>query len=87
MIEKQTAVDQIEIVGVYSIVQVRTATRILDNGIEIAKTYHRHSIRPSDDYASEDSRVVAVCAALHTPETIAAYRQSVAETQITQEQA
>lgn len=86
MIEKQTAVDQIEIVGLYSFVQVRTATRILDNGAEIAKTYHRHVIRPGDDYASEETRVAAVCAALHTPETIAAYRQSVAETQIAQEQ-
>jgi hypothetical protein len=88
MLEKQIAVDQIEVVGEYSFVQVRTTTKIVDNGVEIAKTYHRHVVQPGDDYANEDTRVAAVCAALHTPELVAAFREKLAsETLIAQEQA
>lgn len=74
MLEKQTAVDQIEVVGEYSFVQVRTTTKIIDNGVEIAKTYHRHVIRPGDDYSGETEKVKAVCAAVHTPETIESFK-------------
>jgi ABC-type uncharacterized transport system ATPase subunit len=74
MLEKKTAVDQIEVVGEYSFVQVRTATKVIDDGVEIAKTYHRHAIRPGDDYSGEDAKVQAICAAVHTPEIIESFK-------------
>ena len=40
----------------------------------ISGTFHRHVIAPGDDYSAEDDRVKAVCAAVHTPEVIAAYQ-------------
>lgn len=87
MIEKQITVDQIEVVGEFSFVQVRTTTKIMENGVELAKTYHRHVVRPGDDYTNEDPRVAAICAALHTPELVVAFHAKVAETQTAQEQA
>jgi len=57
-------------------VQVRRADRILENDVVVAETYHRHVISVGDNYSNEDPRVQAVCAAVHTPEVIAAYQAS-----------
>lgn len=73
MLEKQIVVDQIE-VRENGIVQVRTATKILDDGKEINRTFHRHSIEPGNDYSQEDPKVQAICAAVHTPEVITAFQ-------------
>jgi len=75
-LEKQIIVDKIEIVGDYKMVQVRTATRIVEDGNVISSSYHRHVVTPGDDYSAEDSEVKAVCAAVHTPEIVAAYQAS-----------
>lgn len=73
MLEKQIAVDLIETLE-NGIVQVRTATKIVDDGKEINRTFHRHVIVPGQDYSQEDAKVQAICAAVHTPEVIAAYQ-------------
>ena len=74
-LEKQVVVDSIEVLE-NGCVQVRTATRIVEDGNVISSSYHRHVIAPSDDYSNEDSRVQAICAATHTAEVIAAYQAS-----------
>ena len=73
-------VAKIEIVGPFRAVQVRTATVIERDGEELTRSYHRHVIQAGDDYSGEDAEVQAVCAAVHTPEIIAAYEASVQET-------
>jgi hypothetical protein len=55
-------------------VQVRTATRIVEDGATLSQSFHRHVIAPGDDYSQEDTRVQAICAVVHTPEVIEAYR-------------
>jgi len=75
-LEKQTVVDKIEVVENGS-VQVRTATRIVEDGIVISTSYHRHVVAPGDDYSQEDARVQAICAATHTSEVISAYQAKV----------
>lgn len=72
-LEKQTVVDKIEVVENGS-VQVRTATRIVEDGNVISTSYHRHVVAPGQDYSQEDARVQAICAATHTAEVIAAYQ-------------
>jgi hypothetical protein len=72
-LEKVIAVDRIEVVE-SGVVQVRTATRIMEDGKQISSTFHRHSIAPGADYSGEDTRVQGVCAALHTAQAIAAYK-------------
>jgi hypothetical protein len=76
---EETAVDKIEVVGDYSHVQVRTATIIKKDGVEISRSFHRHVINPGDDYSNEEAEVQAVCAAVHTDEVKAAYAAFLAE--------
>jgi hypothetical protein len=73
MIEKQISADRIEVVENGS-VQIRTATRIVEDGKIISETFHRHVVAPGDDYSGEDARVQAICAATHTAGVIAAYK-------------
>jgi hypothetical protein len=73
MLEKVNKVDLIEVIN-GEIVQVRTATIILEDGEEINRKFHRHVIAPGDDYKKEDARVQTICAAVHTPKVIADYQ-------------
>ena len=72
-LEKQEVGDLIEAIE-NGCVQVRTATRILDDGKVISQSFHRHVVAPSDDYSQEDARVQAICAAVQTPEVVAQYQ-------------
>jgi hypothetical protein len=72
MLEKNIAVDLIETLE-SGVVQVRTATKIMDDGKEINRSFHRHVVVPGQDYSQEDAKVQAICAAIHTPDVIAAY--------------
>jgi hypothetical protein len=73
MLEKVIAVDLIEVVE-NGCVQVRTITRIMEDGKQLTGKFHRHVVVPGADYSQEDAKVQAICAATHTPEVIAAYR-------------
>lgn len=77
-LEKVISVDRIEVIENGS-VQVRTKTAIMENGVQISGTFHRHVVAPGDDYSTEDARVKAICAATHTADVIAAYKASVAQ--------
>ena len=72
-LEKQVVVDLIETLE-NGCVQVRTATRILDDGVAVSSSFHRHVVAPGDDYSQEDDRVKAICAAIQTPEVVAQYQ-------------
>ena len=72
-LEKIAVVDKIEVTE-SGHVQVRTATRIVEGGAILSQSFHRHVVAPGDDYSQEDERVRAICAAVHTPEVIAAYQ-------------
>lgn len=76
-LEKLTVVDRIEVLE-NGCVQVRTKTAIIEDGKPISGTFHRHVVAPGDDYAGEDARVQAICAATHTPEVIEAYKAAIA---------
>jgi len=71
---KVEIVDRIEVVE-NGVVQVRTKTTIKEDDVEISSKFHRHVVAPGDDYSAEDARVQAICAATHTAEAIAAYKQ------------
>jgi hypothetical protein len=72
MLEKQITVDLIEVVE-NGTIQVRTATKIMDDGVEVSRTFHRHVVVPGADYSAEDAKVQAICAAVQTPDVIATY--------------
>ena len=68
--------DKIEIVGDYKAVQVRTCTKVLEDGVELSAGYHRHVVSAGDDYSNESAEVQAICAVVHTDAVIAAYNES-----------
>lgn len=72
---EKTITDKIEVLENNSI-QVRTATIIEKDGVEISRTFHRHVVNPSDDISGEDAKVQAVANAVWTEEIIAAYIES-----------
>jgi hypothetical protein len=73
MLTKETVVDLMEVIE-SGCVQVRKATRIMEDGKVLSQSFHRHVVVPGQDYSQEDSRVAAICAAVHTPEVVAAYQ-------------
>ena len=65
---KETVEDKIEVVdcGGWKMVQVRTATVIKDDGVEISRSFSRHVVGPDDDWSSASTEVKAICDAMHT---------------------
>ena len=80
---KETVVDKIEIVGDYKHVQVRTATRVLEDGVVLSQSYHRHVVAPdATDISGEDAQVQAVCNAVHTQAVKDAYAAHLAAQEV-----
>jgi len=63
---KEVSADKIEVVATENgtVVQVRTATRIVEDGAVISQSYHRHVINSGDDWSSEPANVQAICNAV-----------------------
>ena len=74
-----TLQDKIEICGDYKHIQVRTATVIKRDDVEISRSFHRHVVSPLDDITGESAAVQANCAAVHTDEVKAAYTELLAQ--------
>ena len=74
-LSETTVQDKIEVVdcGGWKVIQVRTATVISRDDVEISRSFHRHTVSPSDDWSSESTEVQAMCNTFHTTEAIAAY--------------
>lgn len=64
---KEIVVDSIEVTE-NGFVQVRTATRIIENGEVLSKSYHRHALAPGDDLTGQDPRVIAIATAAWAPQ-------------------
>ena len=75
-LEKVISEDKIEIVGEFKHVQVRTCTKVLEDGVELSSGFHRHVVSAGDDYGNESAEVQAICAAVHTADVISAYEAS-----------
>jgi hypothetical protein len=76
-LSKETVVDQITVTE-NGIVLYREATTVVEDGNEIAKTYHRTSLTPGQDLTGQPVNVVAIATAAWTPEVVAAYQAQVA---------
>ena len=74
---KETVVDKIEVLE-NGVLQVRTATRVLEDGELLSSSFHRHVLTPGADTTNEDAKVVAIATATWTPEVIAAYEAMLA---------
>ena len=59
-------------------IQVRTATVIKRDDVEISRTFSRHVVSPGDDLSKENARVKSVGEAVHTSDVISAWNTRVA---------
>ena len=82
---KETVVDKIEVLEMGQ-VQVRTATRVKEDGAVLSSSFHRHVVVPSTkasgswadtDISGEDARVQAVANATWTSAVKTAYQEMV----------
>ena len=81
---EETVEDKIEVVGDYRAVQVRTATVIKKDGVEISRSFHRHALQPSTkangswadtDISGESAEVQAICNAVWSDAVKTAYQE------------
>ena len=72
VLTKEVTQDKIEIVGEFKSVQVRTCTKVLEDGVELSSGFHRHVVSAGQDYSNESAEVQAICAAVHTDAVIEA---------------
>ncbi len=76
--------DKIEIVGEYKLVQVRKATVIKKDGVELTRSFHRYVLEPgaldaSDnlvdtDLSGQPAEVSSICTAAWTTDVKAAWK-------------
>ena len=74
--------DKIEIVGDHKHIQVRTATVIKRDEVEISRSFHRHVVAPDADISGESTEVQAICAVVHTQAVKDAYAAHLAAQEI-----
>lgn len=75
---KNIVVDKIEILEKGQ-VQVRTATVVLDDNVEIGRSFQRHVLVPGDDISNQDPKVIAIATTAWTPEVISEYQSMIEE--------
>ena len=76
-ITKIKTVDKIEITE-GGFIYYREATRVLENDVVLAESFHRTSLQPGDDLTGHPERVVAIAGVVWTPEVVAAYKAQMA---------
>ena len=74
-ITKRTEEDKIEVVGKFKHIQVRTATVIEEDGVELSRSFSRHVVEPDSDISGESADVKAMVAQFHTDAVKAAYKK------------
>jgi hypothetical protein len=72
-ITKETQIGKIEVVGKYKSVQVRTDIVVMEDGEELSRKYHRHTLMPDAVITDEHAEVQAVCNAVWTQAVRDAY--------------
>ena len=82
-ITKRTEEDKIEIVGQFKHIQVRTATIIEEDGTEISRSFHRHTVAPGADVSGESAEVQSIASVMHTDAVVEAYEAHIAAQALT----
>ena len=74
-VTKNDKIEVLQLAG-YPVVQVRTATIIKRDDVEISRSFHRHALTPDADLSGEDADVVAIANTVFSDEAKAAYAVS-----------
>ena len=74
-LSKEVINDKYEVVSIYKHIQVRTATIVKEDGVELSRSFHRHVLTPEMDVSGEDAEIQGMAAALWTDEVKAAWSE------------
>jgi len=74
-LEKTITDDRLEVVGDYKSIQVRTATIVSEDGVELSRTFHRRVIQPDDDITAESAEIQGIANATWTDEIKTAWAE------------
>ena len=83
-LSKEVVTDKIEVLE-NGTIQVRCATRVLEDGALLSSSFHRHVLHPNQDLTDQDPKVVAIANATWTPEVISVYADMIDKINITEE--
>ena len=61
----------------FSILLCRRSDIVEKDGVEISRSYHRHTRAPGEDVSTDCPELQAIAAALWTPDVVAAYQAHV----------
>ena len=75
---KTEVIDKIEVLE-NGFIQIRTVTRIDEDGALLSSSYHRSSLAPDADLTGVPAQVAAIASVVWTPEVVAAYKAAQAE--------
>ena len=75
-LSKKIEIDKIEIVGDYKSLQVRTATIISEDGVELSRSFHREALNPDTDVSGKDQQIIDLANLLWTDELKQKYADS-----------
>jgi hypothetical protein len=81
-LEKLTISDKVEVLNLaagYPVIQVRVATIITDDGVEISRNFHRHVLTPDADISQESDEVKRIATAVFTAAAKAKYAEVTAD--------
>ena len=67
---------KVEVIPPFNTLQVRRADIIDKDGVEVARSYHRHTVVPGASTTNEPDVVQKIAAALHDAATVTAYQTS-----------
>lgn len=75
-LEKTVKDDKIEIVDVgdWKVLQIRTATIVTDDDVQISKTFHRHVVDPNSDLTNESDEIKSLASTYFTDEAKAKHK-------------
>ena len=75
-LEKTVKDDKIEIVdqGDWKVIQVRTATIVTDDDVELSRSFHRHVVDPNSDLTNESDEIKSLAATYFTEEAKAKHK-------------
>ena len=76
-LSKTIVVDKLEVLEMGQI-QVRTATIVAEDGVELSRTFHRHVLEPGADLTGQADRVQGVANATWTAEVVSDWEAFVA---------
>ena len=71
---KKSVIDSINILE-DGTMEIRRADKILEDGKEIGKTYHRHCLKPGSPLTNQDEKVSAIANVVWTEKVITDYKK------------